>query len=852
MKRILTAILFCLPFFAKAQDTIVTKTGKAISDKVFSKIPSAATVGTIKEDYFSRTSLGSEYTATIPSSTIDMTGNRFKISGGGNAANDYIKYNWGTCSENYTITVDYVNKVIDATTQGLQIGQYSDNTNGYVQSNRMGLYQNTGNGNLGKAFFYEQSGAYTVVSTSGAIASISVGDSMRLVIRRNNYIQSCVATNITTGQSSTVLATFTLQSPLFSINNQSKPCIWNYNGTGDSLIITRFKYELNDIANPDMMCASNSIGLGSSATSISNRWASLFYNNTYQVVNSSGGADVTQSIVNRLPEIKKVNPKYFVLMDGSNDVQFGVTMATIMSNMQKIRDSLVSWGIPVIHAAPFPRNAYPMLPLRDSIYNRFRAQGDIVVTETYDSCHTAGSISAAYNSGDNVHPNDAGHARIAYFIKQYLPIKGLQQSAYVAGTSSLAAGLANEIQYNVAGVLGTTPTLKYNPTGLLVSTKNYSGLLASATVTSTANTDTLVGATIVPPYVTGAHTGVVKRIMKWGNNTYANSDDVWNISIGNGASAQPATGHTFYVGKGAGEGNTSGQYQVGIGFESLRYSSAATGGIGIGYMALGYNNAFSTNAAYSIGIGHGAGGGTTNAGDAIWLGRNSGIQSTAASNSFGALLNALALSPNASNTIALGQYSFYSAANANMSVGFGPYVGQYATGANKSFFGINYAGFRAANAYETIGIGEFAIRGATGMNNSIALGYHVGDSTKFILTGNNNMIWGTNITLPTASTSNTADLGNVAYFTGLYGTRTGTPSETPQTTGKMGINTVPNASAVLDLGGVLGGLILNRVTATEASAITPVDGLMFYVTNTNGTFTAIGFWGRENGVWIKL
>ena len=42
------------------------------------------------------------------------------------------------------------------------------------------------------------------------------------------------------------------------------------------------------------------------------------------------------------------------------------------------------------------------------------------------------------------------------------------------------------------------------------------------------------------------------------------------------------------------------------------------------------------------------------------------------------------------------------------------------------------------------------------------------------------------------------------------------------------------------------------MTATQASAITPVAGLMLYVTNTNGTFTSIGFWGYENATWVKL
>jgi len=64
--------------------------------------------------------------------------------------------------------------------------------------------------------------------------------------------------------------------------------------------------------------------------------------------------------------------------------------------------------------------------------------------------------------------------------------------------------------------------------------------------------------------------------------------------------------------------------------------------------------------------------------------------------------------------------------------------------------------------------------------------------------------------------------------------------------------TAANASAILDINSTTQGVLLPRMTATQGSAITPVNGLVIYVTNTNGTFTSVGFWGYENGAWIKL
>lgn len=41
-------------------------------------------------------------------------------------------------------------------------------------------------------------------------------------------------------------------------------------------------------------------------------------------------------------------------------------------------------------------------------------------------------------------------------------------------------------------------------------------------------------------------------------------------------------------------------------------------------------------------------------------------------------------------------------------------------------------------------------------------------------------------------------------------------------------------------------------TAVNASAMTPADGMIAYVTTTNGTFTSVGWWGYENGSWKKF
>ena len=63
---------------------------------------------------------------------------------------------------------------------------------------------------------------------------------------------------------------------------------------------------------------------------------------------------------------------------------------------------------------------------------------------------------------------------------------------------------------------------------------------------------------------------------------------------------------------------------------------------------------------------------------------------------------------------------------------------------------------------------------------------------------------------------------------------------------------MPN-SAILEARSTTKGFLPPRMTATQASAISsPAQGLMIFVTSTNGTFTSTGFWGYNGTSWISL
>lgn len=108
---------------------------------------------------------------------------------------------------------------------------------------------------------------------------------------------------------------------------------------------------------------------------------------------------------------------------------------------------------------------------------------------------------------------------------------------------------------------------------------------------------------------------------------------------------------------------------------------------------------------------------------------------------------------------------------------------------------------------------------------------------------------GTNFVSSAIQTADIVNAGGMLSFTAAADTGTSaeiSDSETLTIAGGEGIDTEISGNSVT----------INwqpeQYTATEASALTPSDGDLIYVTSTDATFTSVGFWGYENGSWVKL
>jgi lysophospholipase L1-like esterase len=109
-------------------------------------------------------------------------------------------------------------------------------------------------------------------------------------------------------------------------------------------------------------------------------------------------------------------------MIGGNDVYFGIPAATYRANLITIRDSLVNNGIECIHMLPTARTIVDERQLKNFIdtCSQFATDKKIDLFTLTLKSGTNYALADSYNSGDGVHPSNAGHTAIADYINARL------------------------------------------------------------------------------------------------------------------------------------------------------------------------------------------------------------------------------------------------------------------------------------------------------------------------------------------------------------------------------------------------------------------------------------------------
>lgn len=336
--------------------------------------------------------------------TNTTVGGEINISGGG-TLNNRIEIPWHTLHENAEIETVY----IENSASKMLFGFHAQNK--FEWKHHVYMTFNTSGANFGKIEVFRGDGTSAGISTQSNTA-YAVGDVLKLTVKRLGLKYTFTVHNQKRGWKISYEVQCTPLGLPFVAHNEAKPAFSMING---NVNVKSFKFtSLSE--NIDVALVGDSITFGQSATSEELRWASLIDGNN---IVSGGGADVTTSVLNRIEEIIKMKPRKAVLMIAGNDILFSETTAIWKENLRQIRAALHTEGIEVIHAFPTPRAG--ATELINFLVTEPTFTNDIKI----DTCTplmngSAEVLKSEYNSGDNLHPNTAGMAKIAETINNVL------------------------------------------------------------------------------------------------------------------------------------------------------------------------------------------------------------------------------------------------------------------------------------------------------------------------------------------------------------------------------------------------------------------------------------------------
>jgi hypothetical protein len=247
-----------------------------------------------------------------------------------------------------------------------------------------------------------------------------------------------------------------------------------------------------------------------------------------------------------------------------------------------------------------------------------------------------------------------------------------------------------------------------------------------------------------------------------------------------------------------------------------------------------------------IAMGNGAGVGTASADYSNFFGFDAGRNATNASYSNFTGYNAGKNAVSAINSNFFGYNAGNGATTANDSIFVGTFSGSNAVNAAQSVFIGENAGEDATDAFASVFMGSAAGMSATNASFSTLIGLRAGASFTGNNIGSNNIIIGTDISLPNGAT-NSMNIGGVLFGAELNQNTGFNPSITPVSGGRIGIGVV-SPVATLDINGdtIISGssryLNFGTTSGTSGYGFRDNSGTLEYKNNA-GSWSGIGGWG---------
>lgn len=368
-------------------------------------------VGTLISDNFARSSLGGNYSSTLPNVTLTFPSSaKLHATGGAGAYADYIKYTARQFDyELWNFSCTFVAQSISSTPNGFALAMES-----IYGTNSLRGVLNINAGNLTVSFV---NGSGSSMASTPTLITAAVGDTILYSLTREKHIINVYVANKAKGTNGRYRFTYGT-STSNALPNIANARIFFIGGTQD---FTNLSLTSPEVIGKKVLVIGTSISVGYGTTVFENRYPSVLFSNDNNQFNVDAGAGEAIGDVNSKmsTEILPLAPTYAILEMGANDV--GGSVSSFTTAVQTSITSLVGAGItPIIISIP-PQSATDVRPFNTGLSNLASSNSLTYIDITTVMTGGSGYQPVSPYLGDGIHPTDAGHAYMAAKIAQTCP-----------------------------------------------------------------------------------------------------------------------------------------------------------------------------------------------------------------------------------------------------------------------------------------------------------------------------------------------------------------------------------------------------------------------------------------------
>jgi lysophospholipase L1-like esterase len=373
-------------------------------------------IGAVWSDDFNRDSLGTNWVALGSGISATVVSNELLLSQSNYDQSRQVYYQpWQTCSDAWTIRWSQRFGTLSSISYGACVGIKNFQAAGGDDRAYNAMFFGAG-AYFGTMNIQRFDGIQHVLLATGSAIPVAAGDVLDCSLTRSGWSITATASNRANAQVSTTNIVFSAPANLIA-PTISRVCLYPIEGT---VYVDDISFTINHRKPARFLVVGASMSEGYNASSYSKGYVRLLQSNfTQTVCNDSSSYNTTSNSVSILPEILAHRPTTVLLMVGGNDLQFGYPPAQWQSQYSNLVAQLQLNGVKVKHCLNPPRNVVNLVPLVTWISSNYPAS-DVIDTWT-PFLTGVSSLNPAYDSGDGVHPNDAGHALLSAIISTNAP-----------------------------------------------------------------------------------------------------------------------------------------------------------------------------------------------------------------------------------------------------------------------------------------------------------------------------------------------------------------------------------------------------------------------------------------------